>query len=401
MFRKSNLEAFPQHAASYLESCLGQTDLRFRRRAVLARSADREWGLVCCTVEVSPGESRRPKEVRSRRYEQVALYEDWLSAHSCIEFIDEVQNGRAAFGDVILKVQESTRWGLEPVPLANNYMPRAGYVVETQFGSRQGRVAHGPLLEPDEPYYPDLAEAARDWLPLTSYHGDHDGRNQHIMFLMPEYRAYFANAVLVDGGLELRIDGTNTDQLVLVVKGAYWLDDLMSHFDCSVVDGKAVIEVPDAAERLEYVLMDSDGITYDFQREDKFNHSGLGRRHLAGVEKDLVGQVKAACVEGEGAKIEFKPFVDFAGGIGKKSNKTKFRELITTVVSFANTKGGRIYIGIDDECCVSDISSNLKKWAKSEIKEPVNRYQGALTGRIRDHTLAILHCLFPLRSWTA
>jgi predicted HTH transcriptional regulator len=70
--------------------------------------------------------------------------------------------------------------------------------------------------------------------------------------------------------------------------------------------------------------------------------------------------------------------------MGTRNQKTKLRELVTTVVSFANTQGGHIYLGIDDECGLPGINQELQKWSKQDLsEESVNRYCGALTNCIR------------------
>ena len=54
-------------------------------------------------------------------------------------------------------------------------------------------------------------------------------------------------------------------------------------------------------------------------------------------------------------------------------------------MAFANTQGGRIFLGIDDDCGLLGIDEPLSKWAQSQAGEVAcNRYFGALLGRIRD-----------------
>jgi hypothetical protein len=85
-------------------------------------------------------------------------------------------------------------------------------------------IAQGPLLAPGEPYYPDLHEAAGHWLPFPVYHGQSDARNQEVIFLLPEARAFFTDAKLRDGFLEISVGGTAAAGTALTVKGAYWQD---------------------------------------------------------------------------------------------------------------------------------------------------------------------------------
>jgi hypothetical protein len=391
MYQSLNSQRPPDKLTEYLQTSLDQSARALRRRAVLTRSADDNWLLVCCTVDAFPDSRQRPDLVAPRHYPQAVLYEDWLTAEDCRKFIDDVQNGQVTFGTVRIERKANPTWRMEILPLKNSSMARAGFCVGTRFEENFTGTAQGPLLASGAPYYPDLTEAARDWLPFTVYHGESDARNHDIIFLLPEARAFFTNAESHAGILEVSIEGTDAEQLSLIVKGAYWQHGSIRHFQNDVKAGRARMRVPDDMDRLEYVLMDSKGAVYDFQREDRFNHSGLGRKRVDRAARDLVQQVRTACLEGEGVQIEFKPFIDCDQAIGPKNRKTKLRELVTTIVAFANTQGGRIYIGIDDECGLSSIGPDLQRWAKAEVSEDVaERYRGALTGKIRNQVIGDL-----------
>jgi hypothetical protein len=389
MYQLSNLQTPPDKLTEYLQAGLDKTGTRFRRRAVLARSVGNgDWLPVCCTVEAFPNPKLIPEAVATRRYPQAVLFEDWLSRDECRKFVADVQSGQITIGGVCIERKQNPSWRMDLLPLKNNYMPRAGWVASSRFDWSTGRPVQEPLLSPSEPYYPDLNEAARDWLPLITYHGESDGRNYEVIFLVPESRAFFMDADYKDGLLETAIGGSEAKELQLMLKGAYWENASIKHFQSDVKGGKAAVHVPEDVDRLEYVLMDANGLIYDYQREDRFNHSGLGRKRPGNATANFVQRVTAACLEGEGTQAEFKPFIDCEQGMGNKTTKTKFRELITTIVAFANTQGGRIYIGVDDDCDISGVTPELERWAKAQVSEDViSRYRGVLTGRIRDQII--------------
>ncbi len=387
MNRVFQLSTPPAALADYLQG-LGQGARRLRRRAVLTRLGGDNWLLLCCTVEGSPDPSEESAATPSRRYADAILYEDWLTVDECRRFIDEIQAGQLTFGDIRIARNGNPSWQMEHLPLNNTYMARAGLCVTTPFQERSAGIAQGPLLAAGEPYYPDLHEAAGHWLPFPVYHGQSDARNQEIIFLFPEIRAFFADAKRRDGVLEVSVDGTEALSTALTVKGAYWNHGAMHHFEGAVQNGTARISVPGEAHRLEYVLMDAAGAVYDFQQENRFNDSGLGMHRLDNTAQDLVRQVLTACGDGEGMHNEFKPFIGDAKAIGPKDQKTKLRQVVTTVVAFANTQGGCIYIGIDDECGLAGIGEALQRWSKKELNEDVaNHYCRALTARLRDQLI--------------
>ena len=188
--------------------------------------------------------------------------------------------------------------------------------------------------------------------------------------------------------LELSVGGSHIERTQLAVKGAYWTGNGLQHFENAVNNGKASVPMPNHAHRLEYVLVDADGALHDFQREDRFGHSGLGTKRLDSAAQNLAQQVLNACRDGEGMNNEFKPFISQTDNMGPKDKKTKFREVVTTAVAFANTQGGCIYLGIDAECTLSGVTDELRKWAKGDVNEEVTRrYCGALTSRLKDELL--------------
>jgi hypothetical protein len=385
--RVFNLQTAPAAFADYLQ-VLEPGARRLRRRAVLTRPGGDDWTLLCCTVEGPSDMSEGNEATPSRHYADSVLYEDWLTGDECQWFIDAIQTGQVAFGDIRIARNGNPTWRMERLPLKNTYMARAGLCVATPFQERSAGIAQGPLLASGEPYYPDLHTAAGHWLPFPVYHGHSDARNQEIIFLLPEVRAFFADAKLRDDVLEVSVGGTEAAGAVLTVKGAYWNNGAMHHFEEAVKDGTARISVPGDTHRLEYVLMDAGGTVYDFQQENRFNDSGLGMHRLDNTARDLVRQVLTACLDGEGMHNEFKPFIEDTKAIGPKDQKTKLRQLVTTVVAFANTQGGCIYIGIDNECGLAGIAEALQKLAKKEVSEDVaSHYCRALTARLRDQLI--------------
>ena len=61
------------------------------------------------------------------------------------------------------------------------------------------------------------------------------------------------------------------------------------------------------------------------------------------------------------------------------------REVITTVIAFANTEGGNIYLGVEDDCTITGVGHDLQKWAESAVDDSViARYLGTLKNKIKE-----------------
>ncbi len=384
MDHNSPSQEIPNPLATYLKT--GQSGHCFRRRAVMTNIDDR-LEILCCTVE-RLARCSSEQSASSRQYSNALLYEDFLTEEQCLQFANELFSGQGRLGKCKLEMHGVPHSQLQRVSTNNDYMSSAGQVVGVSLGERNAGVQIAPLLAVDQPYYPDLYEAARDWLPFTTYHGQNDGRNNQITFLLPETRAFIKGAAFHEPGkLTIEVAGTEVNALDLMVKGAYWTQGAISHFEQSVTGSKAIAAVSEDADRLEFHLLSRAGERFDFFTEDRNSRLHTSARVLHVSEKTLEARVRAATSAGEGQKIEFKPFVEpdskMKGGGGERS---KLHEVIVTAVAFANAEGGVIYMGVDDDCQIVGIKSQLSKWAEENVCDNViDRYLGALRNCIKSN----------------
>lgn len=373
--RKYNIANPVEEILGYLKA--NQSGWQSLRRRAVIYDSDGKWVLQACVVEgisVNRGEIKREA---SRCYARAVLFEDWLSLEELQNFIEQIMKGGFSLGNHRLEATANhCQWSKELLPLSNSYMPYAGYVWTSRFHDHINSM-NGELLAPQQPYYPDLHEAVKDWLPFTMYHGSSDSRKGEVILLLPETRAYLEDAIPQGDAIDLRVAGVEINSLLLEVKGAWWDEEGIHHFSEKVSDGYARLSIPEDAKRLDYVLVGTDGAVYDFQQEDGYRHTGLGRNREADKDRAIANVVREACQGGEGPRVEFKPFID--------PENDKLKEVVRTVVAFANTQGGEIFLGINDGCELIGIDEQLKKWAKAEADEAVcSRYLGVIRGKIRD-----------------
>lgn len=395
MDREHHSNELPSKLRQYLQSC--PEEQVFRRRAVLISSND-SWTLLCCTIEGFRSIEQVPEPVTPRRYSKAILHEDWLTGKQCLNIATDLHAGRASFDDITLEGESATHWSTEFVPIRNDFMPYAGRVISTSWGQQGTPAPLRTLVAPNLPYYPDTDEAARDWLPFSTYHGHSDSRNRHIIFLLPEDRAFISNSEYSEAGtLQITISGNQVASLPLLIKGAYWEEKAISQVESVVSGTKAVLAVPANADRLEFCLIDGIGTIYDFHREDQYSRLRNEGSVLNSSKRSLIEQVRRAVHDGEGLHVEFKPFVDPRQPLTSNGQRTKLHEVLATVVAFANTSGGSVYLGIDDDCALSGIAPRLGEWAKGAVNdENLERYVGALKASIKDHvqgevTVQVLH----------
>jgi len=351
-----------------------------RRRAVIYEN-NGKWTLQGCVIEGISAMRELTRE-ESRRYPTgVVLFEDWLSFNELEEVIAQIQEGRLSLDEYDVEATTSPRrWESVRLPLANPYMQHPGYVWTSRFQDSHYSTL-GELLAPDLPYYPDLHEAVVDWLPFPIYRQGGDQKKGEVIVLLPETRAYFEEALIQGNLINLSIVGTGASALPLIVTGAWWDKENIHHFSARVADGYATIEIPGEAKRLDYVLMDADGTVYEY------HHSGLGITHKRDNKNTLTNVVTEACLNGEGPRVEFKPFI--------KPDNDKLQEVIRTIAAFANADGGHIFLGISDGCEVDGINESLGELLQSIPDEDACRqYLGIIGGKIREELKGNVHLAF-------
>jgi len=382
--REHNIAEPSEEIRRYIEA--NQSGYQALRRRAVIYELDGKWVLQACVVE-GISINREINIEATRDYSRAVLFEDWLTPEELQQFIAQSLQGEFSLGKYQLKATYNYRqWTKERQPLSNFYMSYAGYVWSSRFQDRMNSF-QGELLSPNQPYYPDLHEAVKDWLPFPIYQGSSDQKNGEIILLLPETRAYFEDAIPHENSVDLRISGAEANKLDLEVKGAWWDEDGIHHFTENVHEGNALLNVPDHAKRLDYVLVDTAGAVYDFQQEDVYRHTGLGRKSKTDQARSLANLVTEACLKGEGPRIEFKPFI--------YPEDSKLFEVIKTVVAFANSEGGNIFLGISNGCEIDGIDIPLKKWAESDAdEEACTRYLGEIRGKIRDKLQSEVQIIF-------
>lgn len=388
MIRTVNETTPPVNLTEYLQSNLDNSDFVLRRRSVLVHTAPDHWVLAISVVQAFPDKTLRPEPQLSRKYDRIQLLEDWLDVFQVRKIIESIQAGTMTIADVSLTRTSGPNWQSEFVAPPNNFMDRVGFVVQTKFEQHQIPLMQDPLISATEPYYPDDATALQDWAALTLHHGYNDGRNGHIVFLLPEARAYFTSAVSDNGTLLLNLGGSAIGSITLIVKGAYRIEGKLHHFGGLAIGDHVEFQVPNEVERLEYALIDSEAGLYDLQRESWGAQAGSLRRRASTPDDALVQHIRDAVESGEGPTVEFKPFIDPNEAPGAIREKTKFREILRTIAAFANTAGGSIFFGVEDDCMLKGIQEDLAKWGDCEPNEGLRiRYKGTLTNKLCDHLL--------------
>ena len=156
-----------------------------------------------------------------------------------------------------------------------------------------------------------------------------------LVTALPDLRAKVISAEWLPGTLRLELDirvPVDQIQLQIIHSGS-----LKGHQLLEVNAAEQQIEIPDDAQKLSIFVVDQAGdCVSQVHLASLYECYGRAKSTAQGLQ-----QLKADLAGGETDTVEFKPFME------PKSKKES--EFIKTVVAFANTYGGRIYVGADDD----------------------------------------------------
>ncbi len=241
-----------------------------------------------------------------------------------------------------------------------------------------------PLLGPGLPYHADLTAAVREWLRQDDFGRSGSEQYGRVLLFLPDTRARFSSMRYAHGQLSV----TTAGQLArkpLEVKGEYRHDQKATRLDASVKRGAATLPVPDTIDRLDLYLLGKDGTVFDYHQETRWSNVGHPPAVLVPPPADPGRTaIEEALRRGECETVEFKPFV--------RPKDPKFDQVIETVIAFANTRGGVLLIGVDDDGEVVGVDRELPRHARTEGGEAADlaRARDAYVVQVRKGISAVV-----------
>lgn len=379
MIRVHTSEQFPLELRQQLEHVEWSL---FTRSVVLVREQSTGlWRILGCVLRPVQKGAEAPTAV-TYEYKDAVLFHDVLESSQCISFIEDLALPDLSIAGRSVQFDSHSQAEILRVGVRNYWMEQAG-TVYTFSPKTNNPMPHERLLRTGAPYYPDPYEANKDWLGLRTHHGSSDSNNGKVVLLLPETRGFIEDFRWETDTLELQVAGTAASSENLQVIGALWSAAGIKQLASPVTGGRALLNIPSNAQRLELFVLGDSGHVYEHHQEQvdfgTENCRFLGARLQL---SEIVSQVKVAVAKGEGVDVEFKSWVDIEGEL--KGN-SKLKQVLQTVAAFANTSGGTVFIGVDDNSDVVGINIEL---AKSTNKAPdegnARSYIGALRTRVND-----------------
>lgn len=217
-------------------------------------------------------------------------------------------------------------------------------------------------------------QAINDWV-FDEHYDNIGGEVPYINSLttfLPDMRGRIVSALWTPGKLALRLEinvPSEEVELQIIHSGSS-----LSHQTDAASNGACEITIPDDSRELRIYLMHKSGecIMHVHLRSvyDSFGHVPEGLITKNRSERDLA--------KGEGDQIEFKPFIS--------PSDAKETEIVDTVIAFANTAGGRIYVGVTDRDARPQGAAALAKAFKDKghnaLTAQAERLRWLITNRV-------------------
>jgi hypothetical protein len=228
----------------------------------------------------------------------------------------------------------------------------------TQLHAQDSQTSH-PL--PDGPFFDlrnrlfsqDVPRLAMQFLGESKYVNSHNPPNEYVLRI-PDRRARIRSLSLEENALKLTVDNPAKLSLFWSVVATPFSGSVFSKV-VDVIDDTASLSLPFAVQNLETWVILEDGYMLDsYQENPHYSTWGADASLFNAPRRTESKLLLAALGAGENDAVEFKRYTKITPPRDKKSF-----EILRAVSAFANTAGGDLYIGVNDEGEPVGIESEL------------------------------------------
>jgi len=210
--------------------------------------------------------------------------------------------------------------------------------------STRGNIPEYSLSKLGVPLFPDGVEAINVFLELHLPKYEHRLESR-IELLVPDYRARIKNLRLAGNKITLDVEAKEIAYKDVLAK-FYCKSERKSYLsgDLPLEAGHVDFVVDDEPLQVEtHIISAIDGDDID---EREFDYRYPSRREGITIE-NIEAQLLDIIDKGENVNVEFKEELDRD-------------EFLETVAAFANTSGGTIFLGVDDNCRIKGFKEDVK-----------------------------------------
>jgi len=310
-------------------------------------------------------------------YGHVRLFEFWINGmDAAVSFAGRLFEGKESIGGMPIRNlfkrsmahRESGRHSASGWP---------SWVYETSAESMDGQQRLNlepiPTVAKGLPPFKSPSDAVTNWMGQNSRYGVVSGNvpNQdQFVILIPDTRARFESCRWSPGFLNLELElNTAPESIELQIIHGGAKSRSANH---SVQPGSMSFPVPEDADDLALYLVHASGELLASQTLTQLYRSfGEPETQEEYDQSHWQGELQ----KGENERREFKPFISQTDG--------KELEIVKTAVAFANTDGGTIFVGVDNEGVPLGVSQ-ARKCFRSE--DPIDAQMARIKTLIREGT---------------
>ena len=382
-FRSSNLAN--EHVLNSVKDTF-ESHRRFydkvRLRYVMVKG-DSGWHGGICMVHVFL-KGQCPTKRTDVLYRHVHLREVWFEPE---EFLKSMADNTLVLEELTITFSDK-QWEREFFPANNDYADDPGSLYSNRWQGSANLPYYETLLAYELPFYPSTTAAIQDWSGIKKFSAN-ETREGKLLIFVPECRARFVSIKLNDGKLIITVKIQAPDLKDLRIKGGWQDAGGFQALDCPVSSTEVEVGVTPSIEMFEAYLIGSNDTVYDFHRETRFWTTGQDRV-LQTYTKSSIDEedVYSAINAGEGLNIEFKPYIT--------PGDSKVNELVKTAIAFANSSGGMILIGVNNDCTIHGIEQEINKISRKEQATQTEAYAKYI-GELRQTINGGIHPTIELR----
>lgn len=268
---------------------------------------------------------------------------------SIIELVEQFYEGFSFHADMTeLVFPEDTNWEEDLVPshVAKTVYPLRSYTAKicdtNSFNDTK-------LIGYDAKFQPSAKEHIQDFLNLSGSLGHRDSREGSFLIELEDSRGKISvtnNTLSIDTkDPSLRVVGKNN------------------------MDDEVFLKYPDTKQIEEFSnaelwLLNEQEEIFDYISSSEWPHV-----FVLQDDNNETNKYGVIVSKGEGSDCEFKPYLSL-----RENKNLKISQIAKTVCSFSNAGGGNLFIGINDDAEIEDITASLRRDYNCEANEAIKMY---------------------------
>lgn len=247
----------------------------------------------------------------------------------------------AAHGEIIFSSRNNTPYQTFH-PSHSQYHAWPGCIYELGGTGQTNPVPHEPLVGRGLPPFFNPKDAITDWIQVPF--GDNDGRYGRFLLFIPDFTARLGRIAFADAVLSVEASFTPGVLSISVLA----TDGRTTFRKTEPLQKEQSFKLMPNPNSLRVIITNEKSETVDSFAEEE---AWTTRERVIFAGARYSEEPMEMIRKGESDTVEFKEFIHL-------DDKKKAAELVKAVISFANTRGGTIFIGVTDDAEIVGVETH-------------------------------------------